>query len=354
VRATSSRLLALTGLALVGSSAFAETYTAYIYSPPSGYTMMSVQGAGDNGLMSGYVQGPSGEQRAAYRTNSGSKLLHPTGWFQSQINESWGSTYHCGVGKPVDSDVTHALFWVGGGAAVDLHPAGAEYERSSAWSGFGQFQVGEVLGVIPCAECGIGSVRHAGIWNRTAASFMRLHSLTHQNTTALGTDGVHHVGMGLNRNDFTYNALYWNSSASMGVNIRPSMSTSSVAFAVSGGQQGGHFFSAATNGNSHACIWAGTAASAVDLNPNSAFLATSVKAVRNGLQVGNGRSLAQPNRFQAIAWHGTAGSWINLHSKLPYPFTLWSSFAEGIDNNGNIVGSVGTTGDVRPVIWIRS
>jgi hypothetical protein len=356
MRRSTLRFLAAAALGLAGGSALAETYTAQIYAVPAGYALMYVFGGGDNKMMSGYVQTASGPPQAAYRTSTGTKIMHPTGWYASHINDSWGSTYHCGSGSltPVSSD--HALFWLGGGAAVDMHPAGAEYSWSEAVGGGGQLQAGSVQGSINCAVCGISMTRHAGMWSRTAASFQRLHSNTHTNTFARSTDGFRFVGGGVHRTDGSYNALIWDNSSSNARNLRPSMSTFSVANSTFSTEQGGYFVGPSTGGHGHAVLWKGTAASAVDLNPNATFSVSEVKAVRSGLQVGSATPLTTPSRTQAIAWHGTAGSWINLHSKLPAPFNLWHSYAEGIDEMGNITGFIlnPAATDARPVVWVRS
>jgi hypothetical protein len=349
------RILALATLVLAGTSAFAESYTAHIYGVPAGFTKMEVYGAGDNGMMSGLVSGPSLPQ-AGYLTSTGFRNLHPAGWFNSQILDSWGSTYHCGSGTPGVSVPPHALFWLGGGSAVDMHPAGVEYAQSKALGGGGQLQAGFVEGDIACAQCGFNVTAHAASWSRTAMSFKRLHCTTHDDTYAYATDGVRFVGEGFNRNDHSLNAILWNSVTSFGTNIRPSGSVESSARAISGNQQGGFYKGPATGNHPHAVLWTGTAASAVDLNPNSTFITSGVTAIRNGLQVGSASPISAPSKYQAIAWHGSAATWINLHSRLPSPFTLWHSHAEGIDNLGNVTGYVVSPGgnDIRPVIWIRS
>jgi hypothetical protein len=350
------RILAAVAALLAVGAASAETYTAQIYSVPAGYARMNVAGAGDNGLMSGSFYTVSGPSQAGYRTATGYKLMHPAGWNRSEILDSWGSTYHCGFGVMTAGGNSRALFWVGGGTAVDIHPAGAEYESSQAVGGGGQQQVGTVFGQIDCENCAIFGTQHAGMWSRTAASFRRLHSHTHQSTMALGTDGVRQVGLGVHRSDGSVNALLWNGPDSYAVNIRPSMSTQSVANSIWGNQQGGYYVSPATSGNRHAMVWANTAVSALDVNPNATFNNSQIEAVRNGLQVGYGRPITQPTRYQAIAWHGTSGSWINLHAKLPAPFNTWYSFAEGIDNFGNVIGYIANPDgdDSRPVIWLKS
>jgi hypothetical protein len=351
-------MLAVMTAASAGVGASAESYVAEIYSSPTGFTRMIVNGAGDNALMGGTVSNVGGQSQAAYRTVSGFKIMHPTGWFRSQILDSWGSTYHCGNGVAVSGGPIHALFWVGGGAALDIHPTGAEYGTSTAEGGGGQFQAGRVtanLGTFPCPECGFDVAAHAGMWSRTAASFRRLHSTTHSNTSANATDGVGIVGYGTNISDGSTNALIWKSPTQMAINLRPSQSTTSLAKSIWGNQQVGQYRSPGTMDNLHAVLWSGTAASAVDLNPTGVFVTSQAEAVRNGLQVGVGQAISTPGRTQAIAWHGTAASWINLHARLPYPFTLWSSFAMGIDNQGNVLGYISTAdgSDKRPVIWRR-
>jgi hypothetical protein len=352
---TTLRLALPASLLAAASFATAETYTAQIFSSPPGYPKMRVSGAGDNGLMSGQMSNGS-TAHAAYRTPTGYKDMHPaTGFTQSEIMDSWGSTYHCGWGVTTGS-AFHALFWLGGGAAVDIHPVGAEYAASVAVGGGGQLQAGYVQGTINCEQCGVSMEQHACVWSRTTASFSRLHASQHWYSAAFATDGVRQVGHGTHRTDGSTNALMWNGPNSFAVNLRPSMSTTSAARAIWGNQQGGFFRGPMTGDKIHAVIWANTAASAVDLNPNSVFETTQVTAVRDGLQVGRGRPISTPTRDQAIAWHGTAGSWINLHSKLPAPYTLWHSYAEGIDNLGNVTGYIknpeGT--DMRAVLWKRS
>jgi hypothetical protein len=313
-----------------------------------------VSGAGDNGMMTGYLS-ISGGTKPIYMTNSGFKDMTPAGWFGGQILDSWGATYHAGYGKLTETASSRALFWVGAGPAVNLHPAGAEYEGSVAMAVAGDRQAGSVSGVIPCEDCGFTSIQHACVWTRTAASFRRLHSTTHQDTRAWATDGTHYVGYGTHRGDSSTNALLWMNDTSMAINLRPSQSTYSSAFGVWGSQQGGAYIGPATSGHTHAVIWNGTPGSAMDLHPGPAFLTSQIEVVRSGTQAGWG-SVASANRAQAIAWHSNAATWINLHARLPAMYQTWSSYATDIDGQGNIVGQVQSPDlqEVRPVVWLRS
>jgi hypothetical protein len=355
MRRSTLRLTASSFAIVIAAVASAESYQCVVWGPIPGFTHYTMHGAGDNALMSGSVRnGFSEPQKAIYRTEIGYKMMHPSGWHSSVIMDSWGSTYHCGYGAVTDPSASRALFWIGGGSAVDLHPAG--YTDSLALGGGGQLQVGYVVDdEIVCEECGTTMQAHASSWSRTAASFRRLHSLTHKNTAAVGTDGTAIVGYGIHRTDGSLNALYWKSGTAMGVNIRPSGSTQSQANSVWGTQQGGYFQSSGTGGFPHGCIWAGTAASVIDLNPGAAFRNSEVLSVRDGLQVGFGNPLSNTGKNQAIAWHGSAATWINLHARLPSQFATWSSRAVDIDNLGNIVGFISEPGSVssRAVVWYR-
>jgi hypothetical protein len=355
MKRVSVRSVVLALAALSAGSACAETYTAKVYTVPGGFARMWTTGAGDNGLLGGMLDTGLGVH-AAYLTNSGYKDMNPAGFESSVIRSSWSNTYHCGDGTLTNGGPTRALYWLGGGAGVNLHPAGAEYTSSQAISGGGQLQAGVVYGSIFCAECGGITVnKHACCWMKTAASFKRLHSTTHRNTVANGTDGTRFVGWGENPADSSVNALMWNSSNSMAVNIRPSQSVFSNAYAMDTLQQVGTFSAPSTGLALHACVWSGTAASAVDLNPSGSFSSSRATGVRAGLQVGNASPIGF-SRSQAIAWHGTAASWINLHFKLPAQYWTWSSSAWSVDNLGNIVGYVEnpTHTIALPVIWLKS
>lgn len=353
---TCAKWVAGSAAAMMAVSASAENYVAKIYSIPPGGTSMETTGAGDNGLMSGSLRISPTQTQAIYRTNSGYKNLHPTGWSSSSIHDSWGGTYHCGSGRQTSNGAMHALFWVGGGSAVDIHPAGAEYDYSVAIGGGGQIQVGYVGDNIGCSQCGNPGGSHAGMWSRTAQSFSRLHSALYRDTSANSTDGANQVGDGLHSSSFQLHALMWSGPNSSSTVLHPGGGYNrSSAFAIWGNQQAGYAQGVATGSNAHAVLWTGSAGSMQDLHP-SAFNDSQINAVRSGLQVGHGRPATTPSRVQAIAWHGSPLTWINLHAKLPYPFTLqWHSTAQGIDNQGNIVGYVQNiaTEEMRPVIWVR-
>ena len=103
---------------------------------------------------------------------------------------------------------------------------------------------------------------------------------------------------------------------------------------------------------SHALLWSGTAASAVDLNPVG-FTFSEARGVFGGQQVGYGYGPATGGTFNhALLWSGTAGSAVDLQSFLPENYT--GSDAAAIDPNGNIVGEAynSSTGQYDAILWV--
>jgi hypothetical protein len=82
-------------------------------------------------------------------------------------------------------------------------------------------------------------------------------------------------------------------------------------------------------------LWTGSADSVVDLHP-SGFTQSFAYGVSGGQQVGYGGGAATGFRDHALLWTGSADSVVDLHTFLPPEFT--SSYAWGIDADGNIVG----------------
>jgi hypothetical protein len=73
----------------------------------------------------------------------------------------------------------------------------------------------------------------------------------------------------------------------------------------------------------------------VDLRP-SGFTSSEALGVSGGQQVGYGYGEITVGYDHALLWTGSADSVVDLHTFLPPEFT--TSFAHGIDADGNIVG----------------
>ena len=104
----------------------------------------------------------------------------------------------------------------------------------------------------------------------------------------------------------------------------------SFGYGVSGGSQAGY---GNVGGNSHALLWSGTPASAVDLHP-AGFANSQAASVSGSRQLGIG-FVAATNQYHALLWQGTATSFVDLH---PAGFT--NSF--GYNVSGNIQVGFGT------------
>lgn len=84
------------------------------------------------------------------------------------------------------------------------------------------------------------------------------------------------------------------------------------------GQQVGQASGPATGNNTHAILWTGTAASAVDLNP-SGFTSSQANGATDGEQAGSARSANGVSH--AMLWRGTAASAVDPRAFLPSGFT---------------------------------
>jgi hypothetical protein len=347
------RIPLLLTAAVLGGAAHAENYVAKIYGVPSGFDQMVTGGAGDNGMMTGFVT-LSNVDNAATLTPQGFRNLHPSGFDNSRITNSWGNTYHVGYGSPTGIPNPHALFWVGGGPAADLHPTDPNVLGTQAFGVEGQYQCGTAL---------MAGGSQACRWNRTAASFALLPTTGFTNTVAIGMDtsqfntlGTYQAGYGTETLSSQTHAVLWHNLGN-GVDLNPAGYFESRAAGCAYPLQGGYVNGTPTGFRRHAAKWSTTAVSFVDINPNDRFIESEVTAVRGLVYVGFGKSLTQQERNQAILWHENypVDAWMNLHARLPYPYQFWQSFATDIDNIGNVIGYIQSpfNGSRRPVVWVK-
>jgi hypothetical protein len=289
-----------------------------------------------------------------------------------------------GLSETVNQD---ALLWTGTAAsAVDLNPYFLDPNSTSVALGIGGNQQ---VGLAIYAQNNPGNNAHAVLWNGTAASMVDLNPtiLGEEDDTescAIATDGTHQVGYG--DGDLTINsesgftdshALLWTGTAASAVDLNPTNLnfTSSAAFGVVGTQQVGCGWvgdttiypgtnSMGTNGSgSHALLWNGTAASAVDLTPTNLAVKTldSAAVGTNGTeQVGWGYASVKVNKrvsdyYYALLWNGTAASAVDLNTLLPSTDTWTNAAAYSIDSFGNVYGAaVDTSGTVFAIEWSPS
>jgi hypothetical protein len=342
------RQISCIGVVLLGvSSAWGQTYQAVVLPTAPGHAWTLGTGAGGP-YHAGYGAFPGQDFPARARAvlfNAGGFVdVTPPNFNGALINNSDGAQ-HGGGATPGGGYPAYAHLWVGS-EPTNLHPAG--YTVSDVLGVGGGAQAGYVIASFYCSECGRYVQKHAGVWRGSAASFTELHSTAHDYTSAWGTDGAQHAGQGSVISSGASRALLWNGE-SMAIDLHPSGFDRSLAIDVRDGRQVG----SASAGDVHAALWTGTAASFVDLNP-PAYCQSEARGVRNNVQVGLGSLCSESWRYRALAWAGTPESVTDLHALLPAEFQPWSSGAEDIDGNGNIVGFVEQSGQFRPVIWYRS
>lgn len=130
----------------------------------------------------------------------------------------------------------------------------------------------------------------------------------------IGDDGVHQVGAGTALSGGPQHALVWAGSAASAVDLHPSNLSgfiSSVAAGVSGNQQVGAAYLVDSPSTGHAMLWNGSAGSAVDLHP-SAFTGSVAQATDSHQQVGEAYN--QTGIYpHAMLWTGTAASAVDLN-----------------------------------------
>lgn len=228
-----------------------------------------------------------------------------------------------------------------GGAPSRALGSATELYSVSAANGFSQVSLlpsltiatdGQVVGEgIPVG----GANDHALLWT-SSGIVVDLHPTGFTSSIALTTNGTQQSGYGtINGND---HALLWNGTAASAVDLNPAGFSFSQAYGAGGGQQVGLGGTSASS-PSHALLWTGTA-SAIDLNP--AGYAQSEAYSTDGVhQVGQGFG-------HAMLWSGTASSAVDLH-----PSWLAVSDANGVSGNQQVGSGWGaiTGNNFHALLW---
>jgi uncharacterized membrane protein len=157
---------------------------------------------------------------------------------------------------------------------------------------------------------------------------------------ALGVSGDSQVGYA------GTHAFLWHGTAASAVDLHPEGFENSVATGVSGATQVGHGRLLGSHPRfTHALLWNGTPDSVVDLNPPQ-FLQSEAHGVSGASQVGYGYNT--PVSFHALLWHGTATSAVDLH-----PTGFDSSYALEVSGQSQVGWGFGpATGNrFHAVLW---
>jgi hypothetical protein len=250
------------------------------------------------------------------------------------------------VGTAYDYSVSptaiHAVTWRGSPETmVSLHPTGAWFSQAMGTDG------GRHVGQVVYS----GEQPIPALWNNPL-EFVDLTPPGFIGGIAYAIRGGRQAGVGYT-DIHTSHAMLWSGTAATAVDLHPAGAfyESSRVSGLEGDQQVGYAGGSIISRPQHAMLWRGTAASAVDLHP--AGFDTSAANGTNGVQqvgsAGNGPFHFYRGRH-AMVWSGTAESAVDLHPFLPAGLT--SSFATGIDAAGNVYGTAFTE-DLVPhaIVW---
>ena len=266
--------------------------------------------------------------------------LHPSASYYSSMAISTDDVEQCGYATYFGSP--HAMRWSGSAASfVDMH-ASSGY----TWSYCLGNHVGQYVGY---GERPVYTVtyQNALLWNGTVVTNLHPATLLFTYSKALGARNGQQVGYISNASypygeTFSYHALshavMWTGTAASAVDLNPAGYTASEALATNGTQQAGWAYSSLPAASQHAALWSATAASFLDLHP-AAYSDSRITALTATQQVGDGwvGPMGGPGSVRhALVWSGTPESVIDLNQFLPAGYI--HAVATGIDAGGKVVG----------------
>jgi hypothetical protein len=334
------------------SPARAVTYTATLLHPSD---FLTTSGTGVSNVSQVGQGSFSGGSHALLWTGSASSVVDLNGTYTATYAAAATDTQQFGDGYgPSTSARFHALLWSGtAGSVVDLNPTG--FDVSYARGIDGTHQVGYAF-----SESDFLS--RAIVWNSSATDFTNLHPDGFNESFANAVSGDRQVGYGVD--SFTLNhALLWSGTAASSIDLTPPNFTDSVANGVYTSSpntslqigSGSGFDPLATNGETHALLWSGSATNVVDLHPAGYSFSEGI-AISAAGQVGDGYGDSTSGGYHALYWNGTAASAFDLHpslSTLGHEFIASSAYA--IAPNGNIVGTaIDSDFNTYAILWTPS
>ena len=240
-------------------------------------------------------------------------------------------------------------------AASDLYALAAPdgFPDPSGLSGFGPTSAagGQVVGSSLFQPNFAGG--DALLWTGPSGALTYLSPAGFDRSLVTATDGSQQVGAGEPFSVLTH-ALLWNGTSASAIDLQPTNLDgfmSSIAYGIGGNQQVGNGFFGPNN--LHALLWNGSAGSAVDLPP-SAFngFDSSVANGADGIhQVGAAWSDSVRYAPHAMLWSGTAASAVDLNPTNLLGFEQSTAYAvSGTQQVGDGMGS--GTGDVlHALLW---
>jgi hypothetical protein len=336
-------LSVLLGSLMLAAPSFAQKSSAKLLDVDRGYTSSEAFAVAGGVIAGGALPEPEPYAPALWEgRNATFRVLPYSGNAQTTIVRATDGVQHVGMqyffDLPRGIDRSEAVLWEGS-TLVSLHQSGWEASDARAVHG------GEQGGVVLTATGGV----EATLWSGTAASARSLHPGGFDDLSAITgmAAGVQVGGMDILSPERQYfsHALWWAGSAASVVDLHPAEARSSFLLGTDGAQHAGYVIRDGVRG---AALWTGTTPAPVSLHAAGA-LESEARGVAAGTAVGY--SIGEDGIPRARAWRGSADGAIDLHAQLPPGFLY--SFANGIDGEGNVVGSAyeEATGYWRAVLW---
>lgn len=193
-----------------------------------------------------------------------------------------------------------------------------------------------------------GGARKAALWRGSMASYVSLHPAAATQSYATATDGTFQGGYIEQPGGLGQYAVIWNGAPEPIATLNPPGHAAQLLGMVPGQQVG---WTVPTIGSpTHAALWRGSAESWVDLNPSNSSR-SEAWATAGTIQVGgyapNGASLSR-----ACAWFGTAESVVNLHSLLPPGYISSLATCVSIVDGITTVGGLATRDFQNPEAFV--
>ena len=233
--------------------------------------------------------------------------LHPAGALSSVARGVDGGQVvgEAAYPHPTYSSTAHPMLWPDGDdTALDLTPPGSVGGAINAVDD--GIQAGWYWWPYTTPQ-GTGYERHACQWSGSTASFVHLQPSGWEYGSISDTDGGRHVG-GITLNDMSTNGdgALWNTPVQWALLLTPAGAWGSSATALDGDRQFGQVHLGF--GVVHAAMWAGSAASFVDLNPPGSSW-SYILGAGDGQQVGRA-TFAGVHR--PLLWGGSPEATIDM------------------------------------------
>lgn len=261
-------------------------------------------------------------------------FFHPAGYESSTARA--GSTGFA-AGFTTDTPLLfRAAVWNGSPLVhTDIHPA--SYKSSQIFSSDGLQAVGQVHT--------LADEMRAGLWDLADNSFTNMHpGPSFAASTINDVDSGQQIGQGID-DFFNFQALLWAGSAGSAVSLNP-VGHQSLGNGMGGGTQIGSFTGPDTSNQLHACVWQGTAASIVDIHP-AGYIESRGNDTIGTQHVGTGIDLGGVAR--CLLWTGNNSS-VSLH-----PAGYYDSYGTSLNSTWQVgFARTGPDSEIRAMVWSGS